>query len=141
MLLTKFQRDEMLSKLQIRIETVEEDAESANGFEGTPGALPALEGKLRAETDDFTPEERAWLIEEAEDLISMSDENKGDPLWNNGLKKSMDNLIQKLKEQPFSMEKLKADLIQAHAYIEEPSSMIVECRDLLTKIINSIPTN
>lgn len=69
MKLTSFEIEEMLVMLDIRQDTVKDDAESATEFEAMPGALDALQVKLETKNFVFTTLELGWLKEEADSFL------------------------------------------------------------------------
>lgn len=68
----EFEKDEMLSMIGIRRDTVEEDPESASGIESVDGALDQLENKIQSGNNSFTKGELEWLKAEADDLLEKT---------------------------------------------------------------------
>ncbi len=67
------QIQEILYKLEVRMETVQNDPESGDEFELIPGALQELEKKLKKLDPVFTEPEIKWMVEELEWAIEMAD--------------------------------------------------------------------
>lgn len=72
--LTPFEQYEMLHIIDIRIDTVNEDPDSATPFE-SPSNLECLRTKLMGGASEFTDGEIEWLKEEAEELLSKCQHN------------------------------------------------------------------
>lgn len=92
---TKYQKDEILPLIHNRQETVQEDIESADEFEATPGALDELERKIKADDMNFTEAEKAWLIEEIEFRMEIASE-ADEPYQAAAFLKSLQNAIDKI---------------------------------------------
>lgn len=75
MKLSNLQKEEILYRVQLRRETIEDDIESATPFEKTEGNLDALEQKILLGLSEYTLEEKQWLREEFEDLANIADCN------------------------------------------------------------------
>ena len=71
--LADFEKEEMLTALDIREDTVSEDAASANGIEANEGALGRLREKITNGDNNFDKGELEWLKSEAEDLQSKTE--------------------------------------------------------------------
>lgn len=99
---TKFQKEEILYKLDIRVETILEDIESATTFERDKENLDKLRAKIIDGNMDFTADEKQWLKEELEDLNSGHEANIGLESGRDNMivlahKKSIDNALDKIK--------------------------------------------
>lgn len=105
LILTLNQVREMLHKLEIRQSEVEMDYSNASGaLENSKTGMNDLKSKLNAGNYRFTSAETEWMIEEAENLISIDEMNFGlcsrdEQLGLNAKINSMKNLIQKLQNQ------------------------------------------
>lgn len=96
---TKLQREEILNRIDVREETIEDDPESASGIEQQDGALEVLRSKVKAGTMDFTEGERTWLLEEVENMESIGWDNMRSegPERVNGYIGSMRNAAKKIE--------------------------------------------
>lgn len=74
---TKYQIDEIVPLIDIRLETITEDPDSADDFE-TEESLEALKVKVESGSMDFTDAEKKFLIEELECRISVGYGNLDD---------------------------------------------------------------
>ena len=97
MQLTKFQRDELEYVADVRLDTIEDDIESACEFERS-GKLPELKQKLIDNVMDFTPSEIKWMVRELENRIDIGESNRDcDGFTVQGYINSMYNAIKKLQ--------------------------------------------
>lgn len=55
---TKQQKDELLCRIEIRKDTIEEDLDSADAFEAIPDALDKLKEKILYDSKDFNEAEK-----------------------------------------------------------------------------------
>lgn len=96
--LTKYQIEEIIPLIEIRRETVEEDEDSADELEATPGALDELEAKIESNSMNFTELEKQWLIGELETRMNIANGNKGhgEDMHILAFNKSMQNAIDKI---------------------------------------------
>ncbi len=62
---TPYQIDEIVPLIDIRLETIEDDPDSADEFE-TPESLTTLKNKIESGNMEFTEPEKKFLIEELE---------------------------------------------------------------------------
>ena len=94
---TAYQKEELIALLDIRVDSIVDDIESASGIETVPGALDILRGKIESDNMDFTDDEREWIVEEAETRIKVCYGNmssEGAAVL--GLLRSMQNVIDKV---------------------------------------------
>ena len=75
---TPSQRYEILDSIDLRIDTITIDPESATEYE-TIGNLTILKEKIKAKNMDLTKEERVWIWEEMEWKMEMAKSNCEDP--------------------------------------------------------------
>jgi|SRR6478736_7723018 len=105
MKLTAYRQDELIGLLDIRLETIIGDPESADSGVDTPEDerfeteqnLEALKVKLETNNCDFTRLEKKWIIGECECRISVAEGNRDhEGVKVNGLIKSMQAVINQL---------------------------------------------
>ena len=94
---TKLQKEEILHKIEVRQESIEDDPESGTEYENTEGALDFLASKIRTDRMDVEFEEIEWLkaeLENSEDICLSNYKSIGIGVM--GAANSMRNAINKL---------------------------------------------
>ena len=97
---TELQKEELLHRIGVRQDTIDEDPESACGIEMVKGSLDTLKLKLElGEKTNFTQGEIYWMIEELDDMISIGRSNRGtEGIVVEGYINSMNNAKTKLAQ-------------------------------------------
>lgn len=96
---TRYQKEEIIPLIEIRQDTIAEDADSADEFE-TEESLNRLMQKIQCGDMNFTEAEKKWLIREFNTRVSIANGNKGhEPLMVlNSYINSMHNAIDKVND-------------------------------------------
>lgn len=99
MKITKNQKEEMIHRIEVRKDTVEDDPWSGDSFENTPGTLLELKQKLQKGKCEFTSSEVNWIKREAKDWRAVAEFNRdNEGITVQGQINSMNNLIKKLEQ-------------------------------------------
>lgn len=96
---TKLQKEEALYKIDIRMGVVDDDPDSGDDFENTPGALQSLRDKVSSNAMNFTPAEAEFLKAEFWNCEDMAWSNIGcEGVKALGYAASMQNAIGKISQ-------------------------------------------
>lgn len=93
---TENQKLELIGLLDIRYDTITDDADSADVFE-TEDSLTALRSKLEANSTRYTDSEAKWMIRELLNRLGIADEAPT-VQERNAFVRSLENAIDKLVE-------------------------------------------
>lgn len=99
---TQFQTEELIGLVEIRIDTIVEDPESADHFE-TEESLEALKSKFLNKSTDYSKDEIQWIVTELENRIEVGYDNGAGPderASRAAFIKSLNNAMEKVQSNP-----------------------------------------
>ncbi len=94
--LSKFQKDFIVNRIDLRIDVISDDIDSGTEFE-TEESLNELKNIIEIDSNRFSKEQILWIKEECENEKEMCISAIDDPELKNIAKKELNNIINLLK--------------------------------------------